>query len=52
MNKYEINWDDKETKEAVINSTVNRIILKLFKNTYPDVVKKIEKMVRDKSENP
>lgn len=49
MNKYKINWEDTETKEAIITSTVNRIILKLFKNTYPKVVKKIEKMVRDKN---
>jgi len=51
MNKYKINWEDEDTKQAIINSTVNRIILKLFRNTYPKVVKKIEKMVRDKSKD-
>lgn len=51
MNKYKINWDDKDTKEAIINSTVNRIILKVIREKYPKVVKKIEKMVKDKDEN-
>ncbi len=50
INKYAINWDDEDNSEAVISATVNRIILHLFKESYPDVVKKIEKLVRDKTE--
>lgn len=50
--KYSINWNDKDTKKALIRSTVNDIIVKLFRDKHPEVVEKIEKMVKDSSKKP
>lgn len=50
-NKYKIDWDDEDNKKASEDSTVNRIIVQLFRESYPDVVKKIEKLVRDRLED-
>ena len=51
-NKYKIDWDSSDNKEALINATVNNIIVKLFRDSKPDVVKKIQKLVRDNYKKP
>jgi len=47
INKHSIDWDSADNKEACVNTLVTRIILRLFKEKYPEVVKKIEDMVKD-----
>ena len=48
LNKYKIDWDSDDNKEAVRNFNVNRVIVRLFKERHPKIVKKIEKLVEDR----